>query len=65
MINPDELYCPLCGLSAGGSEFYTPEVLRTAEERVENLDADLLNDFSRDLERRFRSKCVQLIKYGR
>lgn len=47
-------YCSLCGMKADASEFLTNEVLEVAEAEVENMVADLLNDWMRGMERQFR-----------
>lgn len=58
--DPEEICCPLCGLSDGADQFHTPEALEAAHQHVENMIADLLNDFTRNLERSFRgSKNIQ------
>lgn len=58
--DPEELCCPLCGLSDGAEQFHTPEVLEAAQQHVENMVADLLNGFTHNLERSFRgSKNIQ------
>lgn len=51
--DPDELYCPLCGLVAEAGDFHDPEVIALAMEHAQNVIAALLNNWTRGMERSF------------
>ena len=55
---PDPLYCPLCGLSAEQSSFYTQAVEDVALQHAENFAAEALHEMFKEMERKSRSKSI-------
>lgn len=61
--DPDELFCPVCGLSAEASDFHDPELIAAAMEHAQNLVADMMNEWGREMEHSFRgNKGIQFKK---
>jgi len=61
---PPDASCPLCGLSGPFQDFLPPEFWDVVRKHVENLGVDLLNEFSRGLERSFRGNKSMQFKKG-
>jgi hypothetical protein len=60
-----DLFCPYCGLQHEPSRFLTDEVLEQAQIVAMNYVKSIINDFSKDLERRFKGKKYISFKAGK
>lgn len=56
-----ELFCPYCGLVDEPNSFLNDEIIQLAMDKAENYMIDLINDFSKDIERIFKgNSCVKV-----
>lgn len=59
------LYCPKCGLSDEPSSFTSNDVIEHANVLVENLFNEMINDFSKSLEKGFKNNKNFSFKSGK
>jgi uncharacterized Zn-finger protein len=60
-----EIFCPYCGLQNKPSSFLTDEVVEQAQRIAKNYAKSLLNQFSKDLEKKFKSSKHISVKAGK
>lgn len=57
-----EIFCPYCGLVDEPSAFLNDEIVQLAMDKVENVLVDILNSFSKNLERSFKGNSMIKVK---
>ncbi|MDK2821467.1 MAG: hypothetical protein PWP31_1432 [Clostridia bacterium] len=57
-----EFFCPYCGLADEPSSFLNNEIIQLAMDKAENYFIDILNGFSKNLDRSFRGNKMIKVK---
>jgi uncharacterized Zn-finger protein len=57
-----EFFCPYCGLTDEPSSFLNSEIVQLAIDKAESYCIDLLNEFTKDLEKTFRGNKLIKVK---